>query len=435
VPAAPAGVPTRSRPGGPAAHFLPLRRRDLVDVLAAEDPHDGADGPGLRSLAELLAAVFHHEFHARLEGLKDAYAPFDPDPDTWTVRELDDQEREAARGRLLDGLRELLEDANFQPVTEDDLAVAFTEESLLPLHLEVDRSDFADVVFFRRGETVRREEQRRWFGLRRRTVTFTNYEKVLVLVTFREAEHFADRDPEDLPFEPGSTILKLFQDVPRADLEMLFPNARPRMRRVDKLMIGVPALVSGIIVLTTKLVTTLGLLFLLVGFWLGLRDRPVELDQATLVTLGAGLGSLGGYLTRQVTKLKNRKLEFLTTLADSLYFRNLDNDVGVLHHLVDAAEEEEVKEALLGWWFLQGADGPRTLAELDADVERWFADRWDLRVDYEVDDGVAKLRDLGLVEQDHRGRLSAVSVDEAMRRLDARWDAYFRYHHPADGAP
>jgi hypothetical protein len=99
VPAAPAGVPTRSRPGGPAAHFLPLRRRDLVDVLAAEDPHDGADGPGLRSLAELLAAVFHHEFHARLEGLKDAYAPFDPDPDTWTVRELDDQEREAARSR------------------------------------------------------------------------------------------------------------------------------------------------------------------------------------------------------------------------------------------------------------------------------------------------------------------------------------------------
>jgi hypothetical protein len=29
--------------------------------------------------------------------------------------------------------------------------------------------------------------------------------------------------------------------VPRADLEMLFPNARVRMRLIDKLLIGVPA--------------------------------------------------------------------------------------------------------------------------------------------------------------------------------------------------
>ena len=419
----PTPAPTRHR-------FIPFRRRDLVDLLATDAGLDDEDVEGFRAVAELLAAVFHHDFHARLEALKDAYAPFDPDPDTHTVHTPSEQERADAHRRLVSGLRELLEDGNFEQVTEADLRRAFEEESLLRLHLEVDRSDFAEVLFFRRGETVREEEVRTFFGLRRRMVTFTNDEKILLLVTFRDAEHFADRDPDDLDFEPGSTILKLFQDVPRADLEMLFPNARPRMRRADKLLIGVPALVSGIVVVATKLATTIGLLVLLLGFWLGLREEPpVELDQATLVTLGAGLASLGGYLTRQVTKFRSRKMEFLATLAHSLYFRNLDNDVGVLHHLVDAAEEEEVKEALLGWVFLR-VHGPLDMADLDGRIEAWFAAR-DLPIDFEVDDGVAKLVELRLVEAGGDERLRAVAPDEALRRLDERWDRYFTYHAPS----
>jgi hypothetical protein len=264
-------------------------------------------------------------------------------------------------------------------------------------------------------------------------VVFTNYEKVLMLITFKDAEHFADQDRDELPFTPGSTILKLFQDVPRADLEMLFPNAEPRMRRVDKLMIGVPAIISGIVVIATKLITTLGLLLLLLAFWLGLRDERVELDQTTLVTLGAGLGSLGGYLTRQFTKFKNRKMEFMKKLSDNLYFRNLDNDTGVLHHLIDDAEEEEVKEAVLAWYFLRTADGPLTPGQLDAAIEAWLRDHCDVEMNFEIDDGVGKLRDLQLLNEIGGGRCTAVPMEEAMRRLDERWDQYFQYDRPLPG--
>jgi hypothetical protein len=38
---------------------------------------------------------------------------------------------------------------------------------------------------------------------------------------------------------------------------MLFPNAQVRMRPIDKLFIGVPSVVSGIIVIATKLIATL----------------------------------------------------------------------------------------------------------------------------------------------------------------------------------
>ena len=395
-------------------------------MLAAEDGL-GAERDRFPGLASRLSALFHLEFHARLEALKDAYAPLARDPDTRIVRAVGERERTCARRRLAAELRRLLDAANFEPVDGDELRRAFEEESLLELRLEVDFDDFDDVLVFRRGATLREEELSRWFGLRKRVVTFTNYEKVLLLVTFKDAADFAGRGRavDDLPFEPGSTIIKLFQDVPRADLEMLFPNAEVRMRRADKLLIGVPALISGVLVLATKLLATLGLVLLLVGFWLGIRDEPVELDEATLVTLGAGLGALGGYLSRQFGKFKNRKLEFMNTLAHHLYFRNLDNDAGVLHHLIDSAEESEVKEALLGWHFLRTAGRPLTIAELDRAIEQWFADSWGCRLNFEVDDSLAKLRRLGLVEQRDGETLAAVPIEMAIRRLDDRWARAF----------
>ena len=49
-------------------------------------------------------------------------------------------------------------------------------------------------------------------------------------------------------------------------------------------------------------------------------------------------------------------------------------------------------------------------------------------VTYEVDDGVAKLRRLRLLDQDAEDRLSAVSLDEGKRRLDETWDNLFAYN-------
>ena len=268
------------------------------------------------------------------------------------------------------------------------------------------------------------------FGLRRRTIEFTNYAKVLVYVKFKDAAHFEAKGKkvEDLPFTPGSTIIKLFQDVPRADLEMLFPNARVRMRLHGKLLIGVPAVVSGIVMVVTKLIASLIPVLLLLGFWLGARQEPVELNQGQLVALGAGLMAFGGFLVRQFTKFKNRKIQFMKALSENLYFRNLDNDAGVFHHLLDAAEEEEVKEAVLAYHFLRTAGRSLTAAELDRRIEDWFARRWEAAFDFEVDDGVGKLRRLRLVDDDGHGRLMAVTLDEAKRRLDRTWDDLFAYH-------
>ena len=414
--------------------FIPFRKTSIVTMCADEVP--AADRESFRAFTELLASLLHHEFRSRLEALKDTYYPFNPDTGTRTIGELDPSERRAAQKRLVDGLTALAEDANFERIDTDDLDRAFVEESLMKVRLEADFDDFEQVVFYRRGEHTRQEEVKHLFGLRRRTIEFTNYGKVLVFVKFKDVAHFeaAGKDVEDLPFRPGSTIIKLFQDVPRADLEMLFPNARVRMRLIDKLLIGVPAVVSGVIMVVTKLVASLIPVLLLLGFWLGAREEPVELNQGQLVALGAALMAFGGFLVRQFTKFKNRKIQFMKALSENLYFRNLDNDAGVFHHLLDAAEEEEVKEAVLAYHFLRTAPRPLTAAELDGRIEDWFVRRWDAVFDFEVDDGVGKLRRLRLVDDDGAGRLTAVPLDEAKRRLDQTWDDLFTYHSPPSAA-
>ena len=412
--------------------FIPVRQSDLVDLLVDDGLLQPEDQDAFRALADLLDATVHFDFRTRLETLKDAYAPFRQDADTRTVHTYDQAQLADARRDLVDGLTQLLEDANFEQIGIEEIHRAFEEESLLSVRVVVDFDDLEDVLVYRRGENVRQQEVESWGGLRKRMVTFTNYEKVLLFVTFKDAAHFGDRDVDALPFDPGSTVIKLFKDVPRADIEMLFPNTEVRMRRVDKFMIGVPAVVSGVIVAATRLATTIGLILVTLGFVLGVSDEPVELDQSTLLALGAGLGTLGSYLFRQFTKYKARQMEFMKTLSDNLYFRNLDNDAGVFFNLLDAAEEEEVKEALLAWCFLRTADGPRSLEELDRAVEEWFADRLDIRFDFEVHDGVGDLQRLGLVQGDD-GALTAVPAGEALRLLDARWDQLFEHSPGTSG--
>jgi Protein of unknown function (DUF3754) len=413
--------------------YIPFRRTSIVTMCADDLP--AQERESFRAFAELLASLLHHEFRARLEALKDTYQPFNPNTDTRTLVEPGPAERAAAQQRLVDELTALAEDANFERISTDDLGRAFTEESLVKVRLEADFDDFEQVVFYRRGERTRSEEVKELFGLRRRRLEFIDYAKVLVYVKFKDAAHFEEqgRDVDRLPFTPGSTIIKLFQDVPRADLEMLFPNAQVRMRRVDKLLIGVPAVVSGVIVVATKLVAALVPVLLLLAFWFGVRNEPVQLDQGQLVALGAALAAVGGFLVRQFTKFKNRKIQFMKSLSENLYFRNLDNDAGVFHHLLDAAEEEEGKEAVLAYHFLRTAAAPLTAAELDGRIEEWFARRWEATLDFEVDDGVGKLRRLRLVDDDGRGRLTAVPLDEATRRLDETWDDVFAYHAPQGG--
>jgi hypothetical protein len=199
------------------------------------------------------------------------------------------------------------------------------------------------------------------------------------------------------------------------------------MKTIDKIIIGVPAAVSGIIVLVTKLGASLLLVGSVISFWLGFKDEEVQIKQQHLIALGAGLGTLAGFLFRQINKYKNRKIKFMKALADNLYFKNLDNNAGVFYHLIDAAEEEEFKEAVLAYYFLLTAGEPLTKDALDERIENWLVEFWDCPIDFEIGDAIEKLQRLKLIAAD-KDDLRSLPLNSAKQQLDSIWDHFFEYN-------
>ncbi len=425
-------IPTLDATPDKTFRFIPFRKQDLVEMClqgAALQTHGLAgQEDDFRQLCTLLGSVYHFDFHKILERLKDSYAPLDPDADTRHYTGA----TEADSRTFVDMLGHLLDKANYEQVSQEDLNKALGESSLFKISLQVDFNDFSEVLLFCRGEARRRQTVASCFGLVKREIEFVNYDRVVLYLRFREGcphdsiarRSMADDGNPASASRPGTTLLKLFQNVPKADLEMLFPNTHVRMRTIDKLLIGIPAVVSGGIVLTTKLGTSLVVLGSLLGFWLGFHQEPVVLNQAVLMALLAGAGALGGYLWKQFSSFKNRKLRFMQTLTQNLYFKNLDNNAGVFYRLTNDAEEEECKEALLAYYTLLIAPGPLSRLEIDQQIEHRMATEWGCNIDFEIDDALQKLQALALVDETD-GLFSAVPIAAAIRTLDRRWDDYF----------
>ncbi len=377
----------------PRLRFIPFRRTDLVHMcLAGEDLNERQQDDFAVALQK-IESYFQREFHQIKQELKHAYSPLDPDADTRAVEEFRDEQ---AASRLAILLEQVLDRANYERVSRGQLESALNSTSLFNLKLHVDLDEFDEALLFTRGASPRIEEIKYLFGLWTKKVEFVNYDRVVLYLRFKEN---IDTQSTLGGCQPGSTMIKLFQNVPGADVEMLFPNTRVGMRLWDKVLIGVPALISGGIVMTTKLGTTLLLLGSLFGFWLGTSSEPVELNKPTVLVLLAGLGALGGYLWKQYSSFRNRKVKFSQALTESLYFKLLDNNAGVIFRLLDEAEDSECNESLLAYYFLLVAGESLSAQELDKRIEHWFEQRWQSTLDFEIDDALHKLLQLGLAQR------------------------------------
>lgn len=398
---------------------IPVARTQVVDALADEVGDES--GARFRSLAELMTALFHHEFHAQLEEMKSLYRPINPDCERVGFDEPTERERGELSEKLARKLSHVLERGNYVALGDADVEHAFKEKSLFPIEVAVDFDAFDDFVVFARGERVRDATLPGLFGLFKKRARVDTFDRVCLYIRFKCEAELPRKARKQFTYEPGKTTLKLFRNIPKADLEMLFPNTRLKMRLRDKLLIGVPAVVGGVPV-ALKLAPALLALMIVVGI-----ESTGDVNEPALVAGLTGLVGLGAFLFRQWDKFKNRKVLFMKMLSENLYFRNLDNNEGVLTRLVDEAEEEECKEALCAYAFLHKHPG-LTADELDTKIQGWFAQRFDLTLDFEVDDALAKLARLGLAD-DQEGKYRVVALQDALVTLDRRWDELYPFNN------
>ncbi len=394
-------------------HFIPFRQHDILHLVHEDAP----GGSAFTNTITLLSLIMRQEFQDRLERLKNLYQDLDPNADTKPVPAVG-VETPVDPLAFSHELKVLLERANYRALSQAELDHALTAESVFQVKLHIALDDFRELTIYTRSQRQRQETISTWFGLKTRTLDVAYFERVLLYVRFQDAAYFAARKTsKSLPFKPGTTQLKLFANVPAADLEMLFPNSEVRMKTFDKLVIGVPAL-AGFIGIALKIGGSAAILFVLLKHWLGLHPDSPAINGAVWAAIAVAAFTLTMFVSRQLGRYKFKKIQFLQALANNLFSRNLDNNAGVIHRVLDEAQEEDIKEAALAYRFLLA--GPATEAELDQRIEGWFVQRLQTTLDFEVDDALEKLARLGLASLD--GQVwTALAPAETVKLLHERW--------------
>jgi hypothetical protein len=107
-------------------------------------------------------------------------------------------------------------------------------------------------------------------------------------------------------------------------------------------------------------------------------------------------------------------------LSDHAHSNKLNTNAGCFDHLIAASEDAEVKEAFMAYALLFLHGEPMTMPALDRHVEAWFKAQFDEVIDFEIDDAIAKLERLSLVER-AGGRYRAVPLEKAIAHCGDAW--------------
>ena len=415
------------QPGGDAAErAVPVRKSDIVDALAAGGGFaDDTEREKFRRLCALLASIYHYEYFAALERLRNDYYYFNPEAAPHAA--LDNVALDRSYADLIATLDKVLKDANFVELPHAEIGAAHGGRTVLRVEIKAPLDDFRDVRFYRRGRHVEQFEVAEWLGLRRRKVEAEVYDDVVMIAAMKPQVEIVSRRElkalERRKMRPGSVLLKCFRNVASADLNALFPNVRVVMSSADKLYLGVPAIAGGIPILI-NIYTTITVLFLVLGFYLGVSASVEDKDMKAALAALSGMVALGGFALRQWVKYQRRSLQYQMELTDNIYYRNINNNSGVFDYLIGAAEEQECKEAFLAYHFLRTASAPPTAQELAHSVDDWLRSTFGVNVAFNVAEAAARLERLGLLTS-RGGRLFVSPLDAALVELGRVWDDFF----------
>jgi Protein of unknown function (DUF3754) len=393
-------------------HHIPLRPAELVQRLADEPAVTIFEREQFRQFCQLVEATIHHEYRSRLEELKTAYAPFDPDSDALAQYELSNEDRRARCRRLFDRFDGLLMRANYRRLMREELEEALRSPSDTGLRLHLDLALFEHLEIYVRGacqlSRVHSSWRTRWREASRQVA---GYRRLAVIFRLKSRSKLTE------PLDTRFVVLKLFKDIPQQDVETLLPGANVRIGWWEQAQIVLPTL-SGIGLTLLKLLK-------------GAAAVAFAGIYGLLAFLGLVSGVIGYGVRSFYSYLRTREKHQLC-LTRHLYYQNLDNNAGVIYHLLAEAEEQEFREIALAWWLLwRGGMSGATARQLDRAAETWLKERCGIDADFEVADALAKLSRLGLASVSPLGRWRPVMIEAALETLDRAWDEQFSYHRPA----
>jgi hypothetical protein len=415
--------------------YLPVKQAAICERMLADPRLSPVQREQLAKLFDMVASRYHFEFHKKLERLKRLYDPFDPDCDMLSPA-VDAANLDAQRQELSHAFQQVLVDANYVEMPRRQIVACAEYPSQSKLVLRTDLSRYAQLRVFYRGIQHETQTFRPWFAPWRKQQRIKHvFSRVALFVRLANRSN-EPKEPDKKPAVNSATtpsqpsqqtvadttaerdpvFVKLFKNVVVEDLEMLLPYVRIRMKMFDHLKIG-SSVAGGVVTaswkaFTASVISPWLLLLVIVGF------------------LGAAARGFFGFLSS--------KTKYMEALSSNLYFQNLANNASALAHLTDCAEIEECKEFLLAYYLLYvERDRDYTAVELGHRAEEWLRTEFGLNITLEIADIVRKLAEKDLLvrrpSSDDRpdspdGVLKVYDIPSSLRRLDAVWDAYYKYN-------
>ncbi len=407
--------------------FIPVTRAALMERLTRPQSWRGNEAKEARRFFRFLDYWRQASYSAHLLEMGQTYEPFNPDSDLLVTRKYTDAEKTTLQQRLIEQTQMLLEQANYTRIDPADVKLILTADSHYGLDLYVDMQAFDELLIYYRGATQRRLSRRdaRKLYLFKEEYDAPIFQRLFVLFKLKPFDQrveevmraqscerkSAERIVRKLRGSLGNEIssssiyMKLFKNIPRSDIEMVFPNTTVRFRLFDKLRLGVTAgggLGMGVVGTVTKLAVA-----------------------ANPIALAGACATLGGLAFRQCMNFIHKRNEYMVTMAQNLYFHALADNRGVMTVLADRAAEEDIKEEMLLYSVLaKDTVHVNELADVDAAIEQQLFNTFGLNLNFDLHDALDRLIGDGIVQIGQDGWIRTRPPAEAARHIDALWDSY-----------
>jgi hypothetical protein len=328
---------------------------------------------------------------------------------------------------VFEGVESLLQRANYERIDPTDVEMILTRDSHYGLDLNVDMKAFERIVIYYRGASNQKYERRniRKF-LRKEEFNVPIFQRLFIMFKLKpfearvdevmrekgcsraSAEKSVERARSHMP--PGiadkNIYLKLFKNIPRTDVEMIFPNTEVRFRSFDKLRLGVTA--GG----------GLGM-----GAF-GAAGKIALLASNPIAAVGA-LAGLSGIAARQAMGFLNQKQRYMVVMAQNLYFHTMADNRGVILKIAARGAEEDVKEEMLLYSVLAKEKSTRAdLPSIDLAIESYLTRTFGIKVDFEIDDALDRLIRDGIVIEKADGTFVTLPPAQAAKHIDEKWDLF-----------
>ena len=410
--------------------FIPVTMFALMDRLTRPQAWPAGEDNDAKRFFRYLAYWRQQQYNSEIMRLDHAYEPFNPDSDLLMTRQFTDGERAAMQKRVVDSMRYLLEQANYTCIDRTEAELILTSDSHYGLDFHVDLEAFEELQIYYRGASTKKDQRRSFRKFfRKEEFDVPIFQRLFILfklkseeqrideymrtrkITRQKAEKIIKANSKHIPEGVSRDLLymKLFKNMPRADVEMIFPNTRVKIRLFDKIKLGVTsggAVGMGLFGTLSKLLATGVAAF-----------NPIALATA--------LFALGGVVFRQIMGFFNTRQRYMVVMAQNLYFHALADNRGCMITLADRAAEEDVKEEILLYSVLAKEVVKRDdLKAVDEAVEQYLCSVFGINVDFDLDDALERLLADGVVTEDYDGTLRALGPAAAAQHIDAKWDMF-----------